>query len=225
VSPGSTPSTRAFSINASPDLQTRIPVSGAHRATTINGFTLVELLVVLVIVALISGVLLSAFERVLDIRVRLAAFLDGVEAPVLVADWFRSSVGGLLADSVEGRDRFSGGAHGMRGLSLAPLDAAAGVPIRITWTVTFEAAAGRSYLRYSKGDEPAMTIASWPGDYGGLRYCGANLVCHDSWPPDKNAAQLPALIRLDLIKGTEPWPVLAAPQGNPDTPQTASRSR
>ena len=54
------------------------------------GFTLVELLVVLMIVALISGVLLSGFERVLDIRLRLAAFLDGVEAPTLVADWFRA---------------------------------------------------------------------------------------------------------------------------------------
>jgi prepilin-type N-terminal cleavage/methylation domain-containing protein len=211
VSPGSTPSSRAC-FNGD-----------GCRTTATGGFTLVELLVVLVIVALISGVLLSAFERVLDIRVRLATFLDGVEAPVLVVDWFRSSVGGLLADSAEGRDRFSGNTRGMRGLSLAPLNAAAGVPMPIAWTVTFETATGRSYLRYSNGEQPAMTIASWPGEYGGLHYCGADLVCYDSWPLDKDAAQLPALIRLDMIKGTELWPVLAAPQGNRAAPQPAAQ--
>jgi prepilin-type N-terminal cleavage/methylation domain-containing protein len=211
VSPGLTPSSRAVSIG-----ETRQPAAS-------GGFTLVELLVVLVIVALVSGVLLSAFERVLDIRVRLATFLDGVEAPVLVVDWFRASVSGLLADSAEGQDRFAGNPRGMRGLSLAPLNSAAGVPTRIAWTVTFEAATGRSYLRYSNGDGPAMTIASWPGDYGGLRYCGADLVCRASWPPDKDASQLPALIRLDMIKGTERWPVLAAPQGNRAAPQPAAQ--
>ena len=67
-----------------------------------GGFTLVEMLVVLMIIGLISAVLLTGFERVLDIRLRLAAFLDGVEAPVLVADWFRATVGGLVADPVRG---------------------------------------------------------------------------------------------------------------------------
>src|SRR5436853_4476096 len=96
-----------------------------------SGFTLVELLVVLVIAALISGVLLSGFERVLDIRLRLAAFLDGVDAPTLVADWFRASVGGLLPDAKTGHDRFAGNLRRMTGLSLAPINAAAGVPTRI----------------------------------------------------------------------------------------------
>src|SRR5438067_13335496 len=108
------------------------PASGRHAggtpavphksisSTAAAGFTLVELLVVLVIAALISGVLLSGFERVLDIRLRLAAFLDGVDAPTLVADWFRASVGGLLPDAKTGHDRFAGNIRRMTGLSLAP---------------------------------------------------------------------------------------------------------
>jgi prepilin-type N-terminal cleavage/methylation domain-containing protein len=95
----------------SPGSRRPISASGPFRrrdATAATGFTLVEMLVVLVIAALISGVLLSAFERVLDIRVRLAAFLDGVDAPTLVADWFRASVGGLVPDAKTGRDRFAG---------------------------------------------------------------------------------------------------------------------
>jgi len=208
---GSTPSSSLL------DGAGKAPVPDADAA---RGFTLIELLVVLVIVALVSGVLLTAFDRVIDIRVRLAAFLDGVDAPVLVADWYRSSVSGLIGGETGGKDRFAGSAHAMTGLSLAPLNATAGVPTQITWKVVFEPAAGRSYLRYANGDGPAMTIASWPGEYGGFHYCGADLICHDSWPLDKDSPQLPAIIRVDLIKGTEPWPLLAAPQSHHDQPPT-----
>jgi len=178
---------------------------------------LVELLVVMVIAALISAVVLSAFERVLDIRLRLAAFLDGVEAPTLVADWFRGSVGGLVPDAAAGHDRFAGNARRLTGLSLAPLNATAGVPTKITWEVVFDENAGRSYLRYRNGEERKETIASWPGDYGGLHYCGSDLVCHDAWPLDDRLTQLPALVRLDALKGSEAWAILAAPHGDRDT--------
>lgn len=188
-----------------------------HRARVETGFTLVELLVVLVVVALISGVLLSAFERVLDIRVRIAAFLDGVDAPTLVADWFRSSVGGLVPDAKTGHVRFAGSARRMTGLSLAPLNATAGVPTPIAWEVAFDPDARRSYLRYRNGEAGEMTIASWPGDIGGLRYCGSDLVCHDSWPLDDQSTQLPALVLLDAVKGSAPWEILAAPQSDRDT--------
>ena len=90
------------------------------------------------------------------------------------------------------------------------------MPTRITWEVAFDADAGRSYLRYRNGEEREMTIASWPGEYGGLRYCGSDFVCHDSWPLDPKSPQLPALVRLDAVKGSEEWPLIAAPQGDRD---------
>ncbi len=95
----------------------RTSAAGPNGRAKAAGFTLVELLVVLVVAALISGVLLSGFERVLDIRLRLAAFLDGVDAPTLVADWFRASVGGLVPDAHTGRNRFAGNVRHMTGLS------------------------------------------------------------------------------------------------------------
>jgi general secretion pathway protein J len=186
------------------------------------GMTLVELLVVLVIVALVGVVLMSGFERVLDIRLRLAAFLDGTEAPTLIADWFRGSVKAMVADSDTGRDRFSGRPRVLAALSLAPLNGAAGVPTRVTWEIVYETGAGRTYLRYHNENDEPMTIASWPGNYGGFRYCGADLKCSDTWPVDRKSTQLPALIRLDAIKGDAKWPILAAPESDLGVPLAIS---
>jgi len=179
-----------------------------------GGFTLVEMLVVLVIVGLVSAVLLSGFERVLDIRLRLAAFLDGTEAPVLVADWFRATVGGIVAAPAGSPGRLIGAPRHLSALSLAALDGTAGVPTPIDWELRFNDDSGRSELRYRDGGGDWMLIASWPGDTGGFSYCGPDLVCHAAWPPDKQAAQLPALVRLDAVKGSEDWPILAAPQSS-----------
>ncbi len=201
--------------------------AGADGRETAAGFTLIEMLVVLVITAAITAILLSAFERVLDIRVRLAAFLDGTDEPTLVAGWFRGSVDGLLPDAKGGDNVFVGAPRRFSGLTVAAIDGPPGVPAAIVWSVVYEADRGRTYLRYQAGTQSEWTIASWPGDSGALSYCEADLTCTGTWPLSQGAAplgtvaavtppQLPAMIRLDAIKGNKPWPILAAPQAGRD---------
>lgn len=174
-------------------------------------------MVVLVIVALISGTLLFAFQSVLDIRLRLAQFLDGTDTPNLVAGWFRETVDGLVPDAKDGTDAFSGAPRRLTGLSLAPLNGLAGVPTQITWEVAFNSSTGRTDLRYQAANQPQMTIASWPDDRGGFQYCDPSLVCYDRWPPPSGtASEVPSLIRLDAIRGTEAWAILAAPRNGLD---------
>jgi prepilin-type N-terminal cleavage/methylation domain-containing protein len=190
------------------------PVCCLRRWRQGAGFTLLEMLVVLVIVALISGVLFTAFERMLDIRLRLAAFLEGVDVPTLVGGWFRDSVEGLVPDVNGGADQFAGSPRQLTGLSLMPIDGTAGVPTRITWELDYQAGDDRTYLQYRAEDAAPRAIASWPGDLGGFYYCAPSLACYRSWPPAPGAAELPALIRLDAVRGAKFWPILAAPQAD-----------
>ena len=179
-----------------------------------RGFTLIEMLVVLVLVGLITGILFSAFERVLDIRLRLAAFLEGVDVPTLVAGWYRDSVEGMIPDVVGGAYQFAGGPRQMTGLSLMPVEGVAGVPTRISWELDYQEDERRTYLRYQAENQGWQAIASWPGDLGGFYYCAPDLSCYRNWPPAAGTAALPALIRLDTVRGTQFWPILAAPQAD-----------
>jgi len=190
-----------------------------------SGFTLIEMLVVLIIVGMIGAILFSSYQRVLDIRIRLAAFLDGTDAPTLVAGWFRGSVEGLLPDQKGGADVFAGTPRRLVGLSAAPIDGTPGVPTRIAWELVFDAASARTALTYRDGNAAPLTVASWPGDRGALRYCGPGLTCSDGWPPpngtgnatgNETPSQLPTLIVLEAVRGIDDWPVAAAPQGARD---------
>lgn len=190
--------------------------NGAGRPAA-SGFTLIEMLVVLIIVGLVGAILFSSYQRILDIRIRLAAFLDGTDAPTLVAGWFRNSVEGLLPDQKDGADVFSGTPRRLVGLSTAPIDGTPGVPTRIVWELVFDAASTRTELTYRNGEAAPLTVASWPSDRGGLSYCGPSLTCSDSWPPPGTtgqapASQLPALIVLQAVRGIDDWPIAAAPQ-------------
>ena len=187
----------------------------AERAT--GGFTLVEMLVVLIIVGAVGAIVFNSYQRILDIRIRLAAFLDGTDAPTLIAGWFRGSVEGLVAEQSGNPDVFAGTPRRLAGLSVAAIDGTAGVPTAIAWELVFDPGTGRTALRYTRRGGDPLTVASWPGDRGGLRYCTARLVCSDSWPPAHDPeSQLPALIILEAVRGIDEWPIAAAPQSDRD---------
>jgi prepilin-type N-terminal cleavage/methylation domain-containing protein len=183
-----------------------------------EGFTLVEVVVALVILVLIGGIVMSSFNAILSVRTRLGAYLEASEAPTLVAGWFRDSVGGLIAQPGKGDDRFTAQRRRLSGLSVAPIAGHAGVPTTVTWSLSFDEAAGRTYLHYAAGDDPPMAVASWPGDRGRFAYCDAELACGDTWPPPgaANASQLPIVVQLVAVRGRRPWPILAAPRAARD---------
>ena len=79
--------------------------------------------------------------------------------------------------------------------------------------MAYDADSARTNLRYRTGEAAPVAVASWPGKLGDMAYCDAELNCTAVWPPPRGGSELPALIRLQAVRGTEFWPILAAPRG------------
>ena len=93
-----------------------------------RGFTLLEMLVVLVLTALVVGMVFEGLGRVADLRVRLARHLDGALDETIVGSWFRTSVAALQTDLEGAGGAFRGGeaqqGKGARGVARSPKDRA-----------------------------------------------------------------------------------------------------
>ncbi len=150
-----------------------------------RGFTLLEMLVVLVLVALISTLLLEGISHVLLLRERLL----GV----------RSSVAGLLPDYPTAQSNllfqarspqvFEGQSDALSGLTLAALDANGGVPTRFSW-------------RLLRANQEYWAVMGWPGEQGEFRYQDKAGKWHEQWPPalGLEPPQLPSAVLLTGLR-------------------------
>ena len=91
------------------------------------GFTLVEVLVVLMIVGFASVLLTQGLGQIFTARARLGPFIDQSEDAARIGTWFRQVVGGTLPDTLGGSNIFAGNTTTIQGLSDMPMGAAAGV--------------------------------------------------------------------------------------------------
>ena len=114
----------------------------ARDITRQRGFTLIEMLVVLVLIALVVGLVFEGLGRVADLRHRLARHLDGALDNAIVGSWFRSSISALLPDRDGAPDAFRGGPSEMSGLTLQPLDQPTGAAVPFAWRLAADPASG-----------------------------------------------------------------------------------
>ena len=178
-----------------------------------RGFTLLEVLVVLIIVSMVSGIVFQAFEITLRLNRRFGLEQANSQQGAMLADWFRQSIRGLQPDYTEGKSIFKGGEKRISGLSTNTLAADYGVPAALVWELAFDPDRGETSLRYGTGDNSAPLI-SWPGTAGRFVYFDAKGEAHDSWPPPLGMwPQLPAAIRLEAARGSEPYVIVATPLG------------
>ena len=195
-------------------------MSAAHRNTAskhLAGFTLIEVLVVMVLLALIGGVLFQALERAYRLQERFGTTLFSVQQGQMASDWYRQSVQGLYPDHPNGAGIFQGKPQEFSGLSTNPLNADYGIPTLITWRLRVEPGNNSSELVYvDKGQE--TSILNWRGNAARFVYLDDKQVPHNTWPPSLGQfAQLPTQIHVETPKTTEIFPLLASPMG-PTTP-------
>jgi general secretion pathway protein J len=162
------------------------------------GFTLMEMLVVLVLVSLISTLLIQGLSHVLNLRLRFLSQLEKQTSEALQSHWFREISTGVAPGHPNGKNVFSGNTTRFRGLTLAPLKGMRGVPTPVSLELIPKD--GYILLHYKEqNDDDAWEIGRWPGDSARFSYLDTDGRLTDRWPPPiQNANQLPEGIFLEV---------------------------
>jgi general secretion pathway protein J len=179
------------------------------------GFTLLEMLVVMLIVSLISTILFQALDQVYKLQSRFGLQLAQSQQGTMYTDWFRQVVQGLQTDYSDSQDIFQGGETEFTGVTTSPLSAAYGTPATVTLSLEYDGHAGMTRLLYV-ADQQKTTLSSWAGRKDQrFTYIDAAGESHDSWPPPLGIwPQLPNMILLQTQEGSEPKLIAAVPRGS-----------
>ena len=189
-----------------------------------SGFTLVEVLITLILLAMVAAVVLGSLRQVIEARTRLRPYLDQSEETTLVASWFRQTIGALIADYDDGQHRFAGNAAEISGLTTAPLIGPPGTPTAFRWSLKYAAAGEVTVLEYGERPSETIQIVRWVGHDGTFAYYGEDRKWHPTWPPldtdqSESIAQLPRLVRLSGVPSDLVPMTVAAPRASPVPPQ------
>ena len=160
-----------------------------------RGFSLLEALVTLAIVALVAGLCMQARLQVMALRERVLRHDRDARTSALHERWFRDSVGASLPDLPRGVARFEGDGEGFRFLTASPLQgsgvASAGWRVRDDGT--------ERALEYRQAGE-SWEVPVGPFVEARFTYQAADGRWHPSWPRRETPAEvLPRTVRLAAV--------------------------
>lgn len=186
----------------------RRPASTSPARRT-HGLTLVELLVTLVLVSMLGTLLVQSigfFAARYEAVQRLAR--DAARAG-LRQQWFAASVQGLVPEGADAR-RFHGAPTAFQGTTLQPLEAAAGLPVTVRWSIAAEPG-GALAVGYAEDGGQRRRVWAREGALA-FEYADASGAWHDRWPPSDSPEWTPSQVRL-AASGQTLW--LAAVDATP----------
>ena len=162
-----------------------------------QGFTLLEIIVVVMISGLIAVVLMQGLALVLDARLRVATAIDDLEQKGLEKSILTSALRGVLPDYPDGSDVFFGDKRRIRGLTLNPLQGTEGAPTGFGMFLEFDAVSNTTFLTYFERGYDPLEIARWDGDIGEFSFRGRQGDWSETWPiPGDNIKQAPRTIKM-----------------------------
>lgn len=180
------------------------------------GFTLLEALVTLVIVALIVTALMQALTQALSMRASLVRHQRETREGALQEAWFRESVAGAVADLPDAYGPLQGTARGFEMLTLAPL-AGEGL-VRVGWRL--EPVHGGHALHYRDARLGDVVVLAGPLDQPSFAYLDPAGQWQGEWRPEGNDADaIPRAVRFTARSATRDIAWTVAMPARPRAPQ------
>lgn len=166
-----------------------INLTTTRKTTTETGFTLLEVLVVLVLVALVSTTILQGFTFAINVQTRIKKQLTETQNSALQENWFRETVRSFQPNFSNNKEGVIGTASEVKGISLTPLYGQTGIPTATLWRLKSSGATSSLYYKIDK--LPEIRVATWNSRDVTFKYTDAKGEFHSSWPPDDETTGLP----------------------------------
>ena len=173
-----------------------------------RGFTLFEVIVVLVITGLISVVLIQGLGLVLSARATFAGKIIDLDQAVLHRNLVLEPLRGVVPDYPERPNVFAGTAQRVHALTVRPLEERTGTPTGFTLSLDYDSGRGETVATYQEDGRDPVELLSWKGKSGAFSYHDRSGAWTDIWPADGAPSQTPWIIRLET--GTADTPTLVA---------------
>ena len=180
-----------------------------------RGYTLMEVLVVLVITGLVSTVLMQALLQVLGLQQRFGFQLLRSETGAMQADWYRQVVQSQQPELPDSPNRLRGQERELRGQASDPFASAQGSVRPLELALRRDERSARTQLQMrSEGRE--VTLAEWPDlTHAAFVYVDAKGDAHPQWPPPMGTwPSLPAAVQLRLRSAGHEELLVAVPRSS-----------
>lgn len=177
-----------------------------------RGFTLLEALVTLVIVAMVATLLMQSLFQVLGLRERVLRAEQEARVSALQERWFREAVAAAVADLPDGAAPFAGDARGIRFQSLDPPGAQRFAIVE--WRLRDAPGGVVLDLATDPEEVPVPILQVRRAEF---RYLDAGGTWHPVWPPalepgapavrDDRALPRAVELTMDADRGPHSWRV------------------